>query len=70
METKEKIQLIAELIKKYVESGYCIEQFIGKPISWFDEEKTKELLENRISTLENSTPSSSSTSGGDAFVIE
>ena len=47
MEANEKIQLIAELIKKYVESGYCIEQFIGKPISWFDEEKTKELIENK-----------------------
>ena len=47
METNKKIQLIAELIKKYVESGYSIEQFIGKPITWFDEEKTKELIKNK-----------------------
>lgn len=47
MTTKEKKQLIAQLIKKYVQNGYCIEQFIGKPIAWFDGEKIKELLENK-----------------------
>lgn len=47
MKTKEKKQLVARLIVKYVESGYCFEQFIGKPLSWFDEEKVKGLLENK-----------------------
>ena len=47
MKATEKRRLIAQLIEKYVENGYCIEQFIGKPLSYFDEEKIKELLENK-----------------------
>ena len=47
MKTQEKKQLIAQLIEKYVQSGYDITEFIGRPLSYFDEEKIKVLLENK-----------------------
>ena len=47
MKATEKKQLIAQLILKYVQSGYDITEFIGKPISYFDEKKIKALLESR-----------------------
>lgn len=47
MKAKEKKQLIAQLIKKYVQNGLDIENFIGKPLSCFDEEKIITLLENK-----------------------
>ena len=47
MKATEKKQLIAQLIVKYVQSGYDITEFIGKPISYFDEKKIKALLESR-----------------------
>ena len=47
MKATEKKQLIAQLIVKYVQSGYDITEFIGKPLTYFNEEKIKVLLENR-----------------------
>ena len=47
MKATEKKQLIAQLIEKYVQNGYDITEFIGKPLSYFDEEKIKVLLENK-----------------------
>ena len=47
MKATEKKQLVAQLIEKYVQNGLCIEEFIGKPLSYFDEEKIKALLENK-----------------------
>jgi len=47
MKAKEKKQLVAQLIAKYVQNGYPIENFKGKPLSYFDEEKIKAILENK-----------------------
>ena len=47
MKTTEKKQLIAKLVEKYVQSGYDITEFIGKPLTYSNEEKIKVLLENR-----------------------
>ena len=47
MEATEKKQLIAQLIEKYVQNGYDITEFIGKPLSYFNGEKIKTLLENK-----------------------
>ena len=47
MKSTEKKQLIAQLIEKYVQNGYDIKIFIGKPLSYFDEEKIEALLENK-----------------------
>ena len=47
MKTTEKKQLIVKLVEKYVQNGYNITEFIGKPLSYFDEEKIKVLLENK-----------------------
>ena len=47
MKAKEKKQLVAQLIAKYVQNGYNIENFKGKPLSYFDEEKVKNLLQNK-----------------------
>ena len=47
METKVKKQLIVQLVEKYVQNGYDITEFIGRPLSYFDEEKIKVLLENK-----------------------
>ena len=47
MKTTEKKQLIAQLIVKYVQSGYDITEFIGRPLSYFDEKKIKALLESK-----------------------
>lgn len=46
MKTKEKKQLIARAIEAFVKNGYCIETFIGKPISYFDEEKLKIIIKD------------------------
>ena len=43
--TKEKKQLIKEVIEKLVLNGYDITPFIGKPLSYFNYEKVKKLLE-------------------------
>ena len=45
MKTTEKKQLIAEVIKIYVLHGVDITPFIGKPLSYFDYEKVKKLLD-------------------------
>ena len=45
MKTAEKKQLIKEVIEKLVLNGYDIIEFIGKPLSYWDYEKVKELLE-------------------------
>ena len=45
MKTTEKKQLIAKVIEKLVLNGYDITPFIGKPLSYFDGEKVKKLLE-------------------------
>ena len=45
MKTQVKKQLIAKVIEKLVLNGYDITPFIGKPLSYFDEEKVKKLLE-------------------------
>ena len=47
MKTTEKKQLIAQLLIKYVQSGYDITEFIGRPLSYFDEKKIKALLESK-----------------------
>ena len=47
MATKVKKQLIVQLVEKYVQNGYDITEFIGKPLYYFDEEKVKVLLENK-----------------------
>ena len=47
MKATEKKQLIVQLIEKYVHNGYDITEFIGRPLSYFDEEKVKVLLENK-----------------------
>ena len=47
MKATEKKQLIAQLIEKYEQNGYPIKNFIGKPLSYFDEEKVKNLLQNK-----------------------
>lgn len=47
MKATEKKQLIAQLIEKYVQNGNDITIFVGKPLSYFDEEKIKTLLENK-----------------------
>ena len=47
MKTTEKKQLIAQLIEKYVQSGYDIKEFIGRPLSYFDEKKIEALLESK-----------------------
>ena len=46
MKTAEKKQLIKEVIEKLVLNGYDIIDFIGKPLSYFDGEKVKKLLED------------------------
>lgn len=46
MTQREKKQLVAKVIKKFVQNGYEITGFIGKPLSHFDEEKLKIILEN------------------------
>lgn len=46
MKTKEKKELIAKMIEKFVLNGYDITPFIGKPISYFDGEKVKKLIED------------------------
>ena len=45
MKTQEKKQLIKEVIEKLVLNGYDIIEFIGKPLSYWDYEKVKKLLE-------------------------
>ena len=45
MKTTEKKQLIANVIEKLVLNGYDITPFIGKPLSYFDYEKVKKLLD-------------------------
>ena len=45
MKTKEKKELIAKVIEKLVINGYDITPFIGKPLSYFNYEKVKILLE-------------------------
>ena len=45
MTTTEKKQLIASVIEKLVLHGYDITPFIGKPLSYFNYEKVKKLLE-------------------------
>ena len=45
MKTTEKKQLLKEIIEKLVLNGYDIIEFIGKPLSYFDYEKVKKLLE-------------------------
>ena len=45
MKTTEKKQLIANVIEKLVLNGYDITPFIGKPLSYFDGEKVKKILE-------------------------
>ena len=45
MKTKEKKQLIANVIEKLVLNGYDITPFIGKPLSYFNYEKVKKLLD-------------------------
>ena len=45
MKTKEKKQLLKEVIEKLVLNGYDIIDFIGKPLSYYDFEKVKKLLE-------------------------
>ena len=45
MKATEKKQLIAKVIEKLVLNGYDITLFIGKPLSYFDYEKVKKLLE-------------------------
>ena len=45
MKTTEKKQLIASVIEKLVLHGYDITPFIGKPLSYFNYEKVKKLLE-------------------------
>lgn len=47
MKPRDKKQLVAQLIEKYVQNGYDITTFIGKPLSYFDEEKMKVVLENK-----------------------
>lgn len=47
MKPTEKKQLVAQLIEKYVQNGFPIESFVGKPLSYFDEEKMKVVLENK-----------------------
>ena len=47
MKATEKKKLIAQLLEKYVQNGSPIENFIGKPLSYFDEEKVKNLLKNQ-----------------------
>ena len=46
MKTQEKKQRIANVIEKLVLNGYDITPFIGKPLSYFDGEKVKKLLED------------------------
>ena len=45
MKTTEKKQLIASVIEKLVLNGCDITPFIGKPLSYFNYEKVKKLLE-------------------------
>ena len=45
MKTTEKKQLLKEVIEKLVLNGYDIIDFIGKPLSYYDFEKVKKLLE-------------------------
>ena len=45
MKTQEKKQLIAKVIEKLVLNGWDITEFIGKPLSYFDYEKVKKLLD-------------------------
>ena len=47
MKPTEKKQLVAKLIEKYVQNGYDISNFVGKPLSYFDDEKIKNVLENK-----------------------
>ena len=47
MKTTEKKQLVAQLIEKYVQNGIDIKNFVGKPLSYFDEKKIKTLLEDK-----------------------
>ena len=49
MKTTEKKQLIAKVIEKLVLKGYDITPFIGKPLSYFDYEKVKKLLDKNKS---------------------
>ena len=45
MKATEKKQLIAKVIEKLVLNGYDITPFIGKPLSYYNFEKVKKLLE-------------------------
>ena len=45
MTTTEKKQLLAEVIEKLVLNGYDFTHLIGKPLSYFDYEKVKKILE-------------------------
>ena len=45
MKATEKKQLIANVIEKLVLNGYDITPFIGKPLSYYNYEKVKKLLE-------------------------
>ena len=45
MKTTEKKQLLKGVIEKLVLNGYDIIDFIGKPLSYYDFEKVKKLLE-------------------------
>ena len=45
MKTEEKKQLLKEVIERLVLNGYDIIDFIGKPLSYYDFEKVKKLLE-------------------------
>lgn len=47
MQPTEKKQLVAQLLKKYVQNGIDIKNLIEKPLCDFDEEKIKILLENK-----------------------
>ena len=47
MKATEKKQLIVKLVEKYVQNGYNITEFIGKPLSYSDEKKIKALLESK-----------------------
>ncbi|WP_157983134.1 hypothetical protein [Psychroflexus aestuariivivens] len=49
MKAKEKKQLLIHCIELHVQCGYSIEQFIGKPVSYFDMDK----IQNRVEWLKN-----------------
>lgn len=41
MKTREKKKLLAIFIEKNIQCGYSIEEYMGKPLSYFDFEKIK-----------------------------